>query len=37
MIQWTGYLSYTFVQEWESTGLFMIEQDIVDMAPRTIG
>jgi len=30
MIQWTGYLSSVFVQEWESTGLFMIEQDIVD-------
>ena len=30
MIQWTGYLSSSFTQEWESTGLFMIEQDIID-------
>jgi hypothetical protein len=30
MIQWTGYLSSVFIQEWESTGLFMIEQDIID-------
>jgi len=30
MIQWTGYLSAIFTQEWESTGLFMIEQDIID-------
>lgn len=30
MIQWTGYLSSYFSQRWESTGLFMIEQDIVD-------
>jgi hypothetical protein len=30
MVQWTGYLSSYFTQEWESTGLFMIEQDIID-------
>ena len=30
LIQWTGYLSSNFSQEWESTGLFMIEEDIVD-------
>jgi hypothetical protein len=30
MVQWTGYLSAYFTQEWESTGLFMIEQDIID-------
>jgi len=30
LIQWTGYLSSNFAQEWESTGLFMIEEDIVD-------
>ena len=30
MIQWTGYLSAVFSQEWESTGLFMIEQDVID-------
>ena len=30
LIQWTGYLSSNFRQEWESTGLFMIEEDIVD-------
>jgi hypothetical protein len=30
LIQWTGYLSAYFTQEWESTGLFMIEQDIID-------
>ena len=30
LIQWTGYLSRNFVQSWESTGLFMIEEDVVD-------
>jgi hypothetical protein len=30
MIQWTGYLSGKFTQRWESTGLFLLEQDTVD-------
>ena len=30
LIQWTGYLSGVFTQRWESTGLFIIEEDIID-------
>ena len=30
LIQWTGYLSSVFTQQWESTGLFIIEEDIID-------
>jgi hypothetical protein len=30
MVQWTGYLSGRFTQIWESTGLFLLEQDLVD-------
>jgi len=30
LIQWIGYLSGDYAQEWESTGLFMIEEDVVD-------
>ena len=30
LIQWTGYLSGVFTQQWESTGLFIIEEDIID-------
>jgi hypothetical protein len=30
MIQWTGYLSAQFSQQWESTGLFLIEQDLIN-------
>ena len=30
LIQWVGYLSGDYSQTWESTGLFMIEEDVVD-------
>lgn len=30
LIQWIGYLSGDYSQTWESTGLFMIEEDVVD-------
>ena len=30
LIQWIGYLSGDYSQVWESTGLFMIEEDVVD-------
>ena len=29
LVQWTGFLSEDYNQEWESTGLFMIEEDAV--------
>jgi len=30
LIQWTGFLASNFTQYWESTGLFMIEEDVND-------
>ena len=30
LVQWTGYLSSNFDQDWGSTGLFIIEEDTVD-------
>jgi len=30
LVQWTGYLSTRFNQNWGSTGLFIIEEDTVD-------
>ena len=30
LIQWTGYLSGVYNQIWDSTGLFIIEEDVVD-------
>jgi hypothetical protein len=30
LVQWTGYLSSNYDQDWGSTGLFIIEEDTVD-------